>query len=221
MAFFSQELFTFVLETIIQKTMDTTQNKFLSVSYMLYTVDKDNQKHLVEQTNQGEPFRFISGLGFSLDAFEQQLAELEAGDKFDFTLPPAQAFGEYQEEGIFHMKPEDFFVNGKFDSDHIFPGAVIQMRADDDKLFMARVTSVDDSQVTIDTNHPLAGETLQFTGQLLEKRDATKEEIMDIITLNCRTGFERMGDILAQIAANLIAQNRMTELVRIPMPRQK
>ena len=181
MAFFSQELFTFVLETIIQKTMDTTQNKFLSVSYMLYTVDKDNQKHLVEQTNQGEPFRFISGLGFSLDAFEQQLAELEAGDKFDFTLPPAQAFGEYQEEGIFHMKPEDFFVNGKFDSDHIFPGAVIQMRADDDKLFMARVTSVDDSQVTIDTNHPLAGETLQFTGQLLEKRDATKEEIMDII----------------------------------------
>ena len=45
------------------------------------------------------------------------------------------------------------------------------------------------------------------------KKGVLLQEVMDVITLNCRTGFERMGDILAQIAANLIAQNRMSELV--------
>ena len=170
--------------------MDTTQNKYLSVSYSLYTIDEDGKKHLIEQTQQGNPFRFITGLGFSLDAFEQQMLKLQPGDKFDFALPPAEAFGEYQEEGVFQMKREDFFINGKFDDEHIFPDAIIQMRGKDDRHFMARVTSVDENGVTIDTNHPLADSTLQFTGVLLEKRDATTEEIQALIN---RMGHECGG----------------------------
>ena len=46
---------------------------------------------------------------------------------------------------------------------------------------MARVISIEEDSVTIDTNHPLAGETLQFTGLLLENRDATKDEIMRLL----------------------------------------
>lgn len=161
--------------------MNTTDNKFLSVSYSLYSVDESGKQHLIEQTQQGMPFNFVAGLGFSLDAFEQRLLQLKPGDKFDFTLPPADAFGEYDEEGVHKLAREAFFVNGKFDGEHIFPGAVITMTAQDDKRFMARVTDIDDNSVTIDTNHPLAGETLQFTGLLLENRDATKEEIMNLL----------------------------------------
>ena len=160
--------------------MDTTQNKYLSVSYALYTIDEEGKSHLVEQTQQGEPFRFISGLGFSLDAFEQQLVNLEPGAKFDFTLAPADAFGEYDEEGVHVMEREKFFVNDKFDDKHIFPGAIISLEADD-KRFMARVASIDEKGVTVDTNHPLAGETLRFTGMLLENREASTDEITALL----------------------------------------
>ena len=49
--------------------MNNPENKYISVSYQLYTVE-DGKKSLVEQTQQGRPFQFISGFGVSLDAFE-------------------------------------------------------------------------------------------------------------------------------------------------------
>jgi len=156
-------------------------NKFLSVSYQLYSIDKDGSKHLEEQTQQGRPFQFISGFGFSLDSFEQRIVALAQGEKFDFTLTPDEAFGEYDPEGVHKMKRELFSINDHFDHENIYPGAVITMMDAEEHRFMARVTSVDDDGVTIDTNHPLAGQTLQFTGVVLENRDATNEEIQHML----------------------------------------
>jgi len=158
------------------------QNKFISVSYQLYSIDQDGSKHLVEQTQQGRPFQFITGFGYSLDAFEQHILALEQGEKFDFALAPAQAFGEYDKEGVHKMKREVFMVNDKFDNDNIFPGAVITLMDEEEKRFMARVIKVEDDGVTIDTNHPLAGLTLEFNGVVLENRDATNQEIEKMLT---------------------------------------
>lgn len=160
--------------------MDKPQNKYLSVSYQLYTIE-DEKKSLVEQTQQGRPFVFISGFGVSLDAFEQHLTNLQPGEKFDFTLTPAEAFGEYDVEGVHKMQREMFSINGHFDAENIYPGAVINLVDSEDKRFMAHVVEVTEDGVTIDTNHPLAGETLQFTGVVLENRDATNEEIQHML----------------------------------------
>lgn len=160
--------------------MDKAQNKYLSVSYQLYTIDGE-QKNLVEQTQQGKPFIFISGFGVSLDAFEQHIVGLQPGEKFDFTVQPAEAFGEYDEQGVHKMTREAFSINGHFDHEHIFEGAVITMMDEEEHRFMARVTEVTDDHVTIDTNHPLAGETLQFTGVVLENREATAAEIQHML----------------------------------------
>ena len=162
-------------------TMDNKQNKYISVSYQLYSVDADGSKHLEEQTQQGRPFTFISGFGFSLDGFEQRLLALEPGAKFDFTLQPADAFGDYDPEGVHKMKREVFSVDGRFDDANIYPGAVITLMDEDERRFMARVEKVEDDGVTIDTNHPLAGQTLQFMGLVLENRDATNEEIQRML----------------------------------------
>lgn len=161
--------------------MDNKASKYITVSYQLYSIDGQGEKHLEEQTQQGQPFQFVTGFGFTLDAFEQHIADLTQGCKFDFTLPPAEAFGEYDPEGVHKMKREAFFVEGRFDHENIYPGAIITLTDEDDKRFMARVTDVTDEAVTIDTNHPLAGLTLQFMGLVLENRDATKEEIQDLI----------------------------------------
>ena len=161
--------------------MENKQNKYISVSYQLYSVGQNGEKHLEEQTEQGRPFKFISGFGFTHDAFEQKMVALQPGEKFDFTLSPAEAFGEYVEEGVHKMAREDFYVDGQFDTAHIFPGAVITLIGEDDKRLMARITKVEDDGVTVDANHPLAGQTLQFTGIVLENRDATTEEIQNLL----------------------------------------
>jgi FKBP-type peptidyl-prolyl cis-trans isomerase SlyD len=161
--------------------MDNKQNKYISVSYQLYSIDENGNKHLEEQTQQGNPFIFISGFGVSLDKFEQEIVGLTPGDKFDFTLQPAEAFGEYDEEGIHKLKREVFSINDHFDHENIYPGAVITLMDADEKRFMARVTKVEEDGVTVDTNHPLAGSTLQFVGIVLENREATNEEIQHML----------------------------------------
>lgn len=157
------------------------QNKYISVSYQLYSIDADGKKHLEEQTQQGNPFIFISGFGVSLDAFEQQIVGLEPGAKFDFTLQPTEAFGEYDTQGVHKLQREMFTINGHFDHENIFEGAVITLMDADEKRFMARVVKVEEDGVTVDTNHPLAGNTLQFTGVVLENRAATNEEIQHML----------------------------------------
>jgi len=161
--------------------MDNKESKYISVSYQLFTIDANGEKHLEEQTEQGRPFRFITGFGFAHDAFEQQLTGLEPGVKFDFTLQPSEAFGEYYDEGVHKMPREDFVVDGKFDTTHIYPGAIITLMGKDDKRLMARVTKIENDGVTLDANHPLAGKSLQFCGVVLENRPATNEEIQTLL----------------------------------------
>ena len=178
--------------------MDNKINKFISVNYQLFSVDADGSKHLVEETKEGNPFQLISGFGISIDKFEEKIIDLETGSNFDFTLTPADAFGEYDSSCVHKMGREVFSINGHFDHENIFEGAVITLMDNDGKRFMARVVKVEDDGVTVDTNHPLAGETLQFVGTVLENRVATNEEIQHMINHmsgeSCGCGCDDCGD---------------------------
>ena len=156
------------------------KNRFISATYQLYSVDGDN-KELEEQTSQANPFQFITGFGIALDALESRLACLEAGEAFDFTLEPAEAFGAHSPEGVFKMEREAFHVDGKFDYEHIYPKAVITLVNSEQQYQMATVVNVEDDGVTLDTNHPYAGKVLNFVGKVIENREATEEEIQKLI----------------------------------------
>ena len=160
--------------------MADNKNKFLSVEYELYS-EKDGEKSLEEQTGSDHPFDFITGFGIALDAFEQQLMGYEKGSSFDFVLQPSEAFGPYEPAGVHKMPRETFTVDGKFDSDHIYEGAIITLMDNEDHRFMAQVKKIEDDGVTLDTNHPLAGKALNFKGLVRENRDATEEELQHLI----------------------------------------
>ena len=167
--------------------MDTeNQNKYISVMYKLYTDGQDGKPELIEETAEGDPFIFVSALGMTLDAFEAQIVPLKAGEEFDFTLVPDDAYGDYDEAGKQALPRNVFEINGKLDSRFIFEGAVVPLTSADGARFNGTIVEIGEEKITVDLNHPLAGKSLNFKGKVVETREATNDEIRD--ALNQITG---------------------------------
>lgn len=152
-----------------------TKNYRIGVDYQLYSV-ADGKDTLEEKTDKGEPFRFLSGFGMVLDDFEKNIAPLEIGGAFDFTLTPEQAYGEYDERGLIEFDREMFSVEGKFDDKNVAEGRMIWLNNSEGRQFPGLVLATE-PKVRIDLNHPLAGKTLHFVGTVVEREEATAEEI--------------------------------------------
>ena len=155
-------------------------NKYIAVAYKLYTVD-NGESELVEEATDKEPFQFISGYGITLDAFEKEIAGLEKGAEFDFTLQKDDAYGDYEQEHVLDLDKEIFCINGHFDRERIYKDAIVPLQNEDGNRFLGKVVSVGNDKVRIDLNHPLAGKTLNFKGHVGESREATNEEIQGLI----------------------------------------
>lgn len=156
------------------------KNKYIAVTYRLY-VDGDNGKEMVEEAKADQPFQFITGFGIALDAFEKNIANLEKGEKFSFSLTKDEAYGDYEEARVLDLEREMFNVNGHFDREHIYVDAIIPLQNADGNRFYGRVLEIGEEKVKVDLNHPLAGETLHFEGEVTESREATNQEIQQMI----------------------------------------
>jgi FKBP-type peptidyl-prolyl cis-trans isomerase SlyD len=156
------------------------EHKLLAVHYQLYSIE-NGEKTLIEQTSREHPFQFISGFGVSLEALEKQVYYLGKGTQFNFTLKPEEAFGEYIPEGVHKLERSMFEIGGKFDAQNVYPGAIITLTDTEQNRFMARVIKVEPDRVTVDTNHPVAGKTLNFIGEMIENRPATDDEVNALI----------------------------------------
>lgn len=141
---------------------------------------------LLEEATAEHPFQFISGLGTTLERFESEVAALNKGDKFDFVIPSAEAYGEYMPEGVRTVSKDMFTIDGVFDAERIFEGAVIPLQDNEGHHFYATVGEVTADTVTVDLNHPHAGKDLTFVGEVTESRPATNEEIQEM--LNAMSG---------------------------------
>ncbi len=160
--------------------MDNKTNRLISLAYQLYDITNGGHT-LVEQTADGNPFTFISGMGIAIDAFEKQMEGLATGDNFDFTLTPAEAYGEYEQSHVIDLDKEMFVIDGRFDAEHVRKGAVIPLQNEDGNRFNGVVADVTADKVKVDLNHPLAGRTLNFKGSVLEAHEATNEEIQEFV----------------------------------------
>lgn len=158
------------------------ENKYITVAYDLFVRDEeDTEETLVEQCGEDHPFQFISQLGAVLPAFEAGVQGLSKGEKFDFVIPSKDAYGEFSDELMFDVEKSIFMIDGKFDTQHIFEGNVVPMRGEDGSMFNATIIEIKDDAVTIDLNHPRAGEDLHFVGTIVENRPATNEEVTELL----------------------------------------
>lgn len=155
-------------------------NQFIAVSYQLHSVENEGMT-LVEEATEERPYRFISGFGLTLDLFEEAIVNLRAGQEFEVELPPEQAYGHFQPEHVLDIEREVFTVNGRFDAENIYEGAVVPLQNEEGTRFMGRILDVGDKRVKVDLNHPLAGKTLHFKGKVIENREASNEEIAAMV----------------------------------------
>lgn len=141
----------------------TLDNRYITVAYKLYTIeDGEEDEEPAEVANRRHPFQFISKLGLVLPAFEAGVANLERGDEFDFVIPCKDAYGEFNEELMFDVPHSVFMIDGKMDFNYIYEGAIVPMQGEDGSQFNATIIEIKKDTVTIDLNHPRAGQDLHF-----------------------------------------------------------
>ena len=160
--------------------MKIAANKFVSVTYDL-NVGEGGEQELMERASVEAPLSFIFGTDSMLPAFEKALAGLEVGGKFDFSLSPADAYGEYDEEHVLDLPKHIFEVDGKFDDEMIQEGNTVPMMDSTGNRLNGSVLEVGEDTIKMDFNHPLAGETLHFKGSVVEVREATDAELASLM----------------------------------------
>jgi len=155
--------------------MKIEDNKVVTLTYELR---QDNaQGELIQKVESGRPFVYLFGVGGLLPKFETSLKGLQAGDTFSFGLSPEEGYGEVTEEAIIDLEKSIFEVNGVIDQKLLEIGNTITMQDQHGNPLDGIVVEVGSDTVKMDFNHPLAGESLHFSGEILEVRDATAEEI--------------------------------------------
>ena len=150
--------------------------RYIVVSYRMLTHSAASHKLLFE-TPADRPAAFVTEMGLMIDAFEQRLSALAPGEDFDFVLEAEDAFGQRDEDLVRAVPRKVFEINGKFIEDEVYPGAEVPLMDNEGNHFQGTIVKVTDTEVTVDLNNPLAGRALQFTGRLLENREASLQEI--------------------------------------------
>ena len=157
--------------------MKISDEKMVSLSYDLTVDNEDGEKELMERATKENPLKFMFGMGTMLEAFENNVEGLSIGDKFSFVLTPEEAYGEYHEGNVVDLPKKLFEVDGKFDAERIAEGQTLPMMDSRGNRMMGSVLEVQEDVVVMDFNHPLAGETLHFDGEVIDVHEPSEEEI--------------------------------------------
>jgi FKBP-type peptidyl-prolyl cis-trans isomerase SlyD len=132
---------------------------------------------------------YCHGEGMMLPAFEQQMEGLAEGEAFDFRIACQDAYGEYDDEGVLTLDKKMFYNgDGEFDSERVYVGAIVPMNTVDGQIINAQIAEITADNVTIDLNHPLAGENLHFVGKVLNIREVTEGELKALHHRGCGGG---------------------------------
>ena len=156
--------------------MTISKDRMVSLTYDLKLDGKEGD--VFERAGSENPLVFLYGAGMMIPAFEANLSGKAAGDKFVIDIQAKDAYGEVNDEAVVDLPKSIFQVNGKVDEEMLTPGNTIPMMSAQGQRMDGLVVSVQEETVTMDFNHPLAGEDLHFEGEILEVRDATEQELM-------------------------------------------
>ncbi|WP_432470870.1 FKBP-type peptidyl-prolyl cis-trans isomerase [Amphritea sp. HPY] len=150
--------------------MKISENAFVEFHYAL--VNQDNE--VVDGSRGAEPLPYIHGKGNIIPGLEAALEGHEEGDKFNVTIKPEKGYGK-RDETLVSIVHADSFAG----FDNIEPGMLCQIEDKNGEPLLITITAIDDDEVTIDANHPFAGQILNFEVEVMNVRNATEAELRD------------------------------------------
>jgi len=137
-----------------------------------YTLCLDDGE-VIDSSEDGTPLEYLHGYGQIIPGLEKALAGLTIGDSKNVVVPAAEAYGEVNMEA-FEIVPRSMFP----DDMELEEGLALSLRdAETNEPFDAAIAEVRETEVMLDFNHPLAGETLHFEVRIPALRFATEEEL--------------------------------------------
>lgn len=136
-----------------------------------YTL-KNSKGEVVDSSAGSDPLTYLHGSGEMVPGFEKSLTGKKAGEKHSFTVAAAEGYGERKGKGPQKVPKAAFEGIGEIEV-----GMALDTEGDDGHSQTVWIAAIDNDYVTIDINHPLAGETLHFEVEVLAVRKATADEV--------------------------------------------
>ncbi|MDE5924611.1 MAG: FKBP-type peptidyl-prolyl cis-trans isomerase [Muribaculaceae bacterium] len=166
----------------MSNTQKVGPGKYVKYAYKLYN-EPDGE--LLFEAKADAPDEMVYGISHEVvPGLIAALKDLAAGDKFSVTLPPEAAFGERYDDNVVTLEKEIFERDGKL-AEEVKVGAELPMMTAEGFRILGRVIAIDDASVKMDFNHPFAGKTVKYDGEVIEVRDATPEELQPVGGCGC------------------------------------
>jgi len=147
--------------------MQIAKNKVVSIHYTL----KNDAGTVIDSSEGDAPLVYLHGAQNIIPGLEKALEGKVSDDALEVSIDAVDAYGEYNKE-LTQVVPSNMFEG----VDTLEPGMEFQAETADG-MQVIRIAAVNGDEVTIDGNHPLAGERLHFDVNVAEVRDATADEI--------------------------------------------
>lgn len=147
--------------------MQITHNAVVLIHYTL----RDDAGKTLDSSAGGEPLAYLHGNGNLIAGLERELEGKSAGDKLSVKIAPADGYGEYDKSLVQRIPRRT--LKG---ISNVHEGMQLHAQTPQGPRAVT-VTKIVGDLVTIDGNHPLAGQNLNFEVEIAEVRAATEEEI--------------------------------------------
>lgn len=135
-----------------------------------YTLKNDAGETL-DSSSGGEPLAYLHGQGNLIPGLEKALEGKQAGDKLSVSVEPGAGYGQ-RDDKLVQQVPRR-----QFGGANVQPGMQFHAQTSQGQTRVVTVTNIAGDMVTVDGNHPLAGENLHFDVEVTEVRDASAEEL--------------------------------------------
>jgi FKBP-type peptidyl-prolyl cis-trans isomerase SlyD len=147
--------------------MQIAKDAVVTIHYTL----KNDAGETLDSSAGGDPLAYLQGNGNLIPGLESALEGKQAGDKLSVKVSPGDGYGEYDKSLVQQVPRRSFKGIG-----NVQVGMQFQVQADGGPRAVT-VTKVVGDMVTVDGNHPLAGQNLNFDVEITDVRTATEEEL--------------------------------------------
>lgn len=147
--------------------MNIAANTVVTLEYTL----KDETGEIIDSSD-GEPLEYLHGQGQLVPGLERELEGKQKGISLEVKVAPEDAYGEHDPDRIIEIERKEL-------PDDLTPEVGLELATDgpDGNPITLWIVDIEGDKITLDGNHPLAGQTLNFAIDIRDVRQATAEEI--------------------------------------------